>query len=234
MNYTGTETARIPAEYERRQRELPADFYSWSKPANLLMHQQTARSCIRILHRASLFPLQGLRVADIGCGNGSWLLEFVQWGADPARLAGIDLIPARIRCAQGRIPQADLRVGNASALPWPDASFDLVSQFLMFTSILDPVLKRAAAQEMLRIVKPGGAILWFDFRFNNPNNNQVKGLRRAEIKSLFPGCDVQLVPALLAPPLSRAIAPRCWALGEVLQALPVLCTHYAGLIRKPL
>ena len=233
MNYTGAETARIPSEYERREREIPADFYSWSKPSNLLMQQQTLRSSIRLLHDAGLFPLDGLRVADIGCGSGSWLLEFIQWGADPSLLAGIDLMPARIRRAHERIPQADLRAGNAADLPWPDASFDVVSQFLMFTSVLDPVLKSAAAKEMLRVVKPGGAILWFDLRFDNPNNAQVKGVRTAEIRSLFPNCDIRLTPALLAPPISRLIAPRCWALGEALHTLPFLRTHYAGLIRKP-
>lgn len=233
MSYAGTDTARIRTEYERREREIPADFYSWSKPSNLLNHQQTLRSCIRLLHQAGLFPLDGLRVADIGCGGGSWLLEFVQWGADPAMLAGIDLMPARLHRAQQKIPQADLRLGSASELPWPDQHFDLLSQFLVFMNILEPALKLAVAKEMLRVLKPGGAILWFDLRVDNPANSQVKGLRKSEIKSLFPNCKIQLTPALLAPPISRLIASRCWALGEALHAAPFLCTHYAGLIRKP-
>ena len=149
MNYTGADAARIPAEYERRALEIPTDFYSWSRPSNLLMHQQTLRSCIRILHGASLFPLDRLRVADIGCGMGSWLLEFVQWGADPSMLGGIDLMPSRLDRAKRRIPQADLHVGNASELPWPDEYFDLLSQFLVFTSILDPALKLAVARQLL-------------------------------------------------------------------------------------
>lgn len=230
---TGASTARISAEYERRDREISSGLYSWSKPANLLMHQQTVRGCIRMLRRASLFPLDGLRVADIGCGTGSWLLEFMQWGADPAMLGGIDLMPERLERARGRVPQADLHVGNASALPWPDRHFDLVSQSLVFTSILDPDLKRAVAGEMLRVLKSGGGILWFDFRVDNPRNPEVRGLPRKEIKALFPGCDVQLTPTLLAPPLSRLIAARCWVLGEALHTLPFLCTHYAGMIRKP-
>jgi ubiquinone/menaquinone biosynthesis C-methylase UbiE len=227
------DTARITAEYDRRAREIPDDFYSWAKPANLLMHQQTIRSCIAALSRGSFFPLDGLRVADIGCGAGTWLLEFVEWGADPTNLAGIDLIPARLERARQRLPQADLHIGSASDLPWPDESFDLLSQMLVFTNMFDPEFKRAVSKEMLRVLKPGGGILWFDFRIDNPNNPEVQGLRKSEIQSLFPDCEVELKPTLLAPPLSRLIAPRSWVLGEALATLPFLCTHYAGLIRKP-
>jgi ubiquinone/menaquinone biosynthesis C-methylase UbiE len=231
-HYQGPDTVRITAEYERRARDIPDDFYSLGRPANLLMHQQTVRSCIAALQRASLFPLRGRRIADIGCGAGGWLLEFTQWGADPVDLAGIDLMPARVEQARQRIPAADLHSGNASELPWADEWFDIVSQFTVFTSILDPGLKAAVAAEMLRVLKPGGAILWFDFRFDNPRNAEVKGLGRQEITALFPGCGIQLTPALLAPPLSRFVAARSWLLGEALHAVPFLCTHYAGLIRK--
>jgi ubiquinone/menaquinone biosynthesis C-methylase UbiE len=232
MSYSGSEIARISAEYERRARELPDDFYALSRPANLLMHEQTLRGCIRLLHRASLFPLGRRRILDIGCGCGNWLLEFVQWGAEPTDLCGIDLSPDRIDCARSRLPQADICAGSASKLPWPDEFFDLVSQFTVFTSILDPALKRAVAAEMLRVLKPGGSVLWFDFRFNNPRNPNVRGVRTAEIRSLFPGCEIELSPALLAPPLGRLVAGWSWTLAELLHGIPCLRTHYAGLIRK--
>ncbi len=232
MNYEGVDTARITAEYERRAREIPADFYSLGRPGNLLLHQQTVRGCVAALQRADLYPLRGLRVADIGCGGGTWLLEFAQWGAEPESLAGIDLMPARLEAARRRVPQADLHVASASDLPWEDASFDVVSQMIVFSTFADPALKRATAHEMLRVLKPGGAILWVDMRVNNPRNPEVKGLRKAEIRELFPGCSVELTPALLAPPISRLVAARSWTLAEALSALPFLRTHYVGLIRK--
>jgi ubiquinone/menaquinone biosynthesis C-methylase UbiE len=52
-----------------------------------------------MLHRASLFPLNGRRIADIGCGDGTWLLEFLQWGADPAALCSMDLSAERVKYA---------------------------------------------------------------------------------------------------------------------------------------
>jgi ubiquinone/menaquinone biosynthesis C-methylase UbiE len=232
MSYQGLDNARISLEYERRAREIPEDYYSLAHPANLLMHQQTIRSCIATLRRAGLFPLGGRRVADIGCGVGSWLVEFVKWGADPGNLAGIDLMPERVQKAMRRVPGADLHVGSASELPWANESFDLVSQVMVFTNIFDPDLKRAMAREMLRVVKRGGGILWFDMRVNNPQNREIKAVKKAELRSLFPGCSVELTSAVLAPPLSRLVAGSAWALGEVLHALPFLRTHYAGLIRK--
>src|SRR5438270_11939698 len=85
---------------------------------------------------------------------------------------------------------------------------------------------------MLRVLKPDGGILWFDFRFNNPRNAHVRGVRAAEIRSLFPGCEIELSSALLAPPLGRLVAGWSWTLAELLNGLPFLRTHYAGLIRK--
>lgn len=233
MNYQGTDTLRITAEYQRRAREVSADYYSLARPANLLMHQQTMRGCIDALRNAGLFPLHGRRVLDVGCGSGFWLLEMVQWGANPYDMAGIDLMEDRLSASRRRIPEADLRLGSASELPWPDESFDLISQFLVFTNMFDPALKRAVAGEMIRVLKPGGGVLWFDARVNNPRNSQIKGLRKREICSLFPGCEVHLRAALLAPPIGRFVARWSLALGEALHVLSFLRTHYVGVIRKP-
>lgn len=233
VDCAGDDVSRIRAEYERRDREIAADFYSWARPANLLMRQQVLRSCIRMLQRAGMFPLSGRRVADIGCGQGTWMLEFIQWGVEPADVSGIDLMPGRVDCARRRMPQADVRLGSAAQLPWPDRSFDLLTQFMLFMNIFDPALKLAIASEMLRVLKPGAAILWFDQRVGNPRNSQARGVPAAEIRSLFRGCQVDLKPALLAPPLSRLLAGWAWPLAEALHAVPCLRTHYVGLIHKP-
>jgi len=232
-----SESARIAAEYQRREEQIPAGSYIWSHPSNLLLHQQAVRGCIAMLDRAGRFPPRGKAIADIGCGDGAWLLEFAQWGASPDSLAGIDLNRERVQRARQRLPQADLRTGNAGELPWPDGSFDLVSQFTVFTSILDPAMERAVATEMLRVLKPEGVILWFDFRCNNPWNKNVRGIGAQRIESLFPGCQVDLAPVLLAPPLARLITGKTitawsWPLAELLYTIPLLRTHFAGLIRR--
>jgi SAM-dependent methyltransferase len=226
-----SEAERIRAEYDRRARQLPPDLYGWNRPVNQFFYTQTFRACVDGLTRAGMFPLHGKRVADIGCGMGNWLLDFVKWGASPTNLAGIDLDLSRIRQAQTRLPAADILEGDASGLPWPDASFDLVTQFTVFTSILDPGMKRRLAAEMLRIVKPGGLILWYDFRFNNPNNPNVRGISRREIADLFPQSSIQFRRLTLAPPLARKIVPISWTAALLLESIPLLRTHELAMIR---
>ena len=235
MNPADEETAeisRIRAEYQRRRREIPPDFYDWRHCANLFSHVETVRVCVRELATAALFPLAGLRVLDVGCGRGVWLLEFCQWGCLPEQVAGIDLDEGRLAEARRRLPAADLRLGDARELPWPDASFNLVTQFTVFTSILHQEVKRKIADEMLRVLKPGGAILWYDFRYNNPRNPHVRGIGAREIRSLFPGCEVKLHSVTLAPPVARRTVPFSWLMALALEKLPPPRTHYLGVIRK--
>ena len=225
-----SEILRIRAEYDRRAREIPRDFYSWSRLPNYFFDTQLARTCIVELKRQKMFPLEQFSVADIGCGSGRWLLEFAQWEA--SKIHGIELDEARLERAKKRLPSADLRAGDARDLPWADNSFDLVSQFTMFSSILNDKVKRRIASEMLRVVKPSGVILWFDFRVNNPRNSAVRGIGSAEIDSLFPNCKIRLRSVTLAPPLARLIVPYCWTLASILEMMPFLRTHYLGIIRK--
>lgn len=233
INAHEAEIARIRAEYKRRGRSLPSDLYGLNRPVNLFFHCQTIRKAIATLVREGSFPLEGRVIADIGCGRGAWLTQFVQWGARPADLCGIDLDEDRVQVARERIASGDLRTGDASRLPWPNATFDLETQFTLFTSVLDMEVKRQIASEMLRVLKPGGLILWYDFRYNNPRNPNVRGIGAKEICSLFPGCVVGLEKVTLAPPIARAVVPLSWVAGLILEKVPLLRTHYLGIIRKP-
>jgi SAM-dependent methyltransferase len=226
------EIARIRAEYKRRERSLLADFYGWNRPVNLFSHCQTLRGCIAALVREGSFPLDGRFIADMGCGRGAWLTEFLQWGAEGGNLCGIDLDDDRIQVARKRIASGDLRTGDACRLPWTDTTFDLETQFTLFTSVLDMGVKVQIASEMLRVLKPGGLILWYDFRYDNPRNPNVRGIDAKEIRSLFPGCLVKLEKVTLAPPIARWVVPLSWVAALVLEKVPFLRTHYLGIIRK--
>lgn len=224
------EILRIRAEYERRSREIPKNFYSWERMPNYFLDTQLIRECILQLTREKMFPLENQRVCDIGCGSGRWLLEFAQWEASD--LSGIDLDEARLKRVKERLPSADVHAGDARNLPWANDSFDLVSHFTVFSSILNDAMRRQVAAEMMRIVKPDGVILWFDFRVNNPRNPGVRGIGAGEIRSLFPGCSVKLKPVTLAPPIARLVVPVSWIAATALEKIPFLRTHYLGIIRK--
>jgi ubiquinone/menaquinone biosynthesis C-methylase UbiE len=227
-----SEAERILEEHRRREREVPAGFYDLDRPANLFLRQGQERSLRQALDEAGLLPLTGRRVLEVGCGSGNWLQAFERFGARRDRLAGIDLDVARAAACAARFPGADVRAGDASRLPWESASFDLVFQSTVFSSILEPEMRRAVASEMLRVLAPGGAVLWYDFFVDNPANPHVRGVRRREIEALFPGCRVALWRATLAPPIARRIVPVSWTLATLLEALRVLDTHWFGVIRR--
>ena len=51
------------------------------------------------------------------------------------------------------------------------------------------------------MVKHDGIVLWYDFKFNNPWNNDVEGVNRKEIKQLFPFAkSINFYNVTLAPP----------------------------------
>jgi len=207
--------------------------YAWSTPAYVFMMQGIERRLLALLSRSGISSLAGKRILEIGCGTGHWLREFVKWGAYPQDVVGMDLLVDRVRqagavCAQG----VQLFCGSAAALPLCDGSFDVVAQFTVFTSILDPELKREVAVEMLRVAKPDGLILWYDFLFDSPHNRNVRGVGRTEIRRLFPGRSVSLQRVTLAPPIIRRLASRSWLACSLLDAIPLLRTHYLGVVRK--
>jgi SAM-dependent methyltransferase len=226
------EADRIVAEYDRRAAEIPADLYSASQPGPLFIKQGIERRVLGELRRAGALPLTGKRVLDMGCGRGQWLADFETWGARRADLAGVDLVPERVEESAARLPGADIRGADAASLPFENGAFDIVLQSMMFSSILDDGVRQAAAAEMARVLAPGGLVLWYDFFVDNPRNPQVRGVRRSEVGSLFPGFALRWRRTTLAPPLVRALAPRAWALASFLQALAVLDTHAVAVLRR--
>jgi ubiquinone/menaquinone biosynthesis C-methylase UbiE len=220
-----SEADRILTEYARREEELPEGRYDPADPAQLFIRQGIERAFARTLRDAGALPLAGKRILDVGCGYGQWLADLETLGAERALLAGADLVPERVERAQARLAGADIRQADASALPFEDGRFDLVLQSMMFSSILDEGVRRAAAAEIERVLAPGGAVLWYDFFVDNPRNGNVRGVRRSELRALFPGFELRWRRVTLAPPLIRALAPRLLPLASGLQAARVFNTH---------
>jgi ubiquinone/menaquinone biosynthesis C-methylase UbiE len=232
MRSMENEEARIRDAYARRAAARKE--YSWFDAGYLFMIQQLERRVLISLARHGMVSLHSKHILEVGCGNGHWLREFLKWGATPENLAGIDLLPERIEQACRLSPSGiAFTNGNATELGFPDESFEIVLQATVFTSILNHAVKKRVAAEMLRVLKPDGLLLWYDFRINNPRNPDVRGIGKAEIEKLFPNCWITLEKITLAPPLLRFLAPYTWLGSYVLSAIPWACTHYLGTIRKP-
>lgn len=93
-------------------------------------------------------------VLDVGCGQGIDLTRFARGGA---RVTGIDLTPRHVELATKHLAALELEAtivqGDAEAMPFADASFDLVSSngVLHHTPGFD-----AALREIHRVLRPGG------------------------------------------------------------------------------
>jgi ubiquinone/menaquinone biosynthesis C-methylase UbiE len=228
-----TEAERILAEYDRRRREIPTDFYALHRPANLFIRHGQERALRRALANAGLLPLENKRLLEVGCGHGDGLMTaFEDFGLLRENIAGIELDAGRAALCARRFVGAEIRVGNAAHLPWPDQHFDMVFQSTVFTSILDPAMKQAVAGEMLRVLKRAGCILWYDFLMNNPSNPHVRGIGRRELTELFPGCNIEVQRVTLAPPLARRVVPLSWTAARLLEKLRLLNTHYFAVLRR--
>ena len=164
--------------------------------------------------------------------GGGVLKDFIKYGAKPKYLYGIDILEDRIKIAKDISPNINFKCGDASNLPFEDESFDIVVQFTVFTSILKKGMKKDIAKQILRALKKEGIIIWYDFRYNNPRNPDVKGIKKKEIVNLFPNCKFIFKRVTLTPPIVRFIEPRSWLLCYLFEKLSFLCTHYLVIIRK--
>jgi ubiquinone/menaquinone biosynthesis C-methylase UbiE len=98
---------------------------------------------------------RGQRLLEVGCGIGTDLVRFARGGA---RVTGIDLAPTAIDLAAQNfalhgVEAEDLRVANGEALPYPDATFDVVygHGVIQYTADASQLIR-----ECHRVLKPGG------------------------------------------------------------------------------
>ncbi len=214
-------------------RKLGSSKWSLANPGNQAILHERDYLLRKLLHNSGFLPLGDRRILDLGCGVGNVLANLQKWGARPENLVGVDLLAERICMARQRFPQISFHQANAEALPFPDAAFDLVLLFTVFSSILSQQMSLNVASQVSRVLRSGGAIIWYDFRFNNPFNPNVRAMVRNGIRRLFPQFALRLQAVTLVPQLARRLglfAPRFY---PVLAKIPFLRTHYLGLLIKP-
>ncbi len=225
------EAERLRAAYARRD-ELGLDAkYAYWDPGNLFILQSRERGLLRILQSYPGLPLDGQRVLDAGCGDGALLRDLQRYGARAEDLSGLDLLQERIERARELTPQASIEAGDVQAMPYADASFDLVLAFTLLSSLGSRAGLARVASELARVARPGGLLVIYDF-WTNPLNRDTRPVRRDALRRLFPGRQIEFLGVTLAPPLVRMLirAPGGWFACTGLEMVPFFRTHYLAAI----
>jgi ubiquinone/menaquinone biosynthesis C-methylase UbiE len=105
----------------------------------------------------------GSRILEVAPGPGYLAIEIAR--RDAYQLSGLDISHTFVKIATRNAREAhvdiDFRQGNASAMPFPENTFDLILCRAAFKNFSQPV---AAMNEMHRVLKPGGRALIIDLR----------------------------------------------------------------------
>ena len=114
------------------------------------IHAMAERLC------AAADVVAGSRVLDVATGSGNAAIAAARCDAD---VVGIDYVPALLARARQRAQAEGLAVefleADAEALPFPDASFDVV---LSVVGVMFAPDQERAAAELVRVCRPGGTI----------------------------------------------------------------------------
>lgn len=206
--------------------------YAADNPGNQAMVAERDQAVSRLLGQAGLLPLTGRRVLDVGCGFGHELAGMCRMGARAEDLVGVDLVPERVERARLSFPAIDYRIGSAVELELEDESVDVVLCYTLFSSILDRLTASRAAAEIARVLKPGGAVAWYDLRYPSVANRNVRAIRADEVRAMFPGFSATLSPITLIPPLARRLGSLTPTLYPTLARLGPLRSHLVGALVK--
>jgi ubiquinone/menaquinone biosynthesis C-methylase UbiE len=142
-----------------RQAE-PGFFISFLDAGNAL---EDIKSVKRVM-LSQLELCDGASLLDVGCGTGEDVRDLAQLVGPRGRVVGVDVSGAMIAEAKKRHVSSELPVefveGDAQNLTFPDASFDRCRTERMLMHLDDP---EKALAEMVRVVRPGGKVVVFDF-----------------------------------------------------------------------
>jgi ubiquinone/menaquinone biosynthesis C-methylase UbiE len=139
----------------------------------------------------------------------------------------------RAENARAQYPNFNSVLNNAEHLPFAENQFELVTQFTVFSSILEPEMRAHVAAEMCRVLQRNGLILWYDMKTHYPPASSIQGIGKKHLADLFP----DMIPLEIRP-LHHRLAPitarRLPWVADLLEYLPFTGrTHLLMLLRKP-
>ncbi|GJM26714.1 MAG: hypothetical protein DHS20C16_31290 [Phycisphaerae bacterium] len=199
------------------------------------MMESRMRSYSEALSAADFIPLKQKRILDLGCANGGWLTKCCnRWGAEEHLCAGVDLREDVIRQWQIENPDSKMQIRCQSAheIEFEDESFDLVHHSMMMSSVPDPDLSKAIANQMWRVLAPGGCIVSYDF-WINPLNKKTVGVGVKQLNHWFPQARIVFRKKItFLPPLTRLLNKISQQIPVALERARIMNTHLLVVLRK--
>jgi len=185
-------------------------------------------SLAKMLRQIGRSSLAGWKILDVGCGQGRFLRACLDMGSSAEDLFGVDLRSNAIEEANRLSPQLQIQLGNGTELNFADGEFDVVTQFVVFSSVFQGELRQRLAKEMFRVLRPGGYIFWWDLT-KTVSRSSPEPLRPWE---LFSGIDYSETRQALRPRPSNCLKlPRgLGRFGRLIDRLGYVPTHIAALI----
>ena len=132
------------------------------------------------------------RVLEVACNMGTTMVALAE--THGCRITGLDMNPAALEKARANIEKhglhdvIDVVEGNALALPFPDASFDVVINEAMLT-MLPRANKAKAIAEYYRVLKKGGVLLTHDVALRTADEAAATELRAGISRAIHVNVD---------------------------------------------
>ena len=184
MKVKNLKNAEIIERYNERDKNsvLQAKYDSLYQK-NLINEQEKEFKSI-IKNRFQL-SMNKLKFIEIGAGTGINNDFVKRIGFSDINVFANEINPGRIKILRKRFSEINVIEGDALDLSYK-ASFDIVMQSNVFTSIPDEKVRLLLAKKMFSMLLDGGIILWYDFIFDNLRNPDVRKVTKNDIIKVFP------------------------------------------------
>jgi SAM-dependent methyltransferase len=139
--------------------EIAMAEYDESIPEHVMRHLTARR--VAVIRQAQ----QSGRILDVGCGTGRLLSHLPK---QQYQRHGIDISAGMVRTALSKDPDFRCSRASATAIPYPDNTFDIVFSAAVLHHLAAAEAVKQAIIEMIRVTKPGGTAIIWDHNPLNP------------------------------------------------------------------